>query len=47
MSLMVDDVGGIGGCRCDDQNRNKEIERVAKLGRGQMEVPRSLCQLYV
>ena len=23
--------GGIGGCRCDDRNRNKEIERVAML----------------
>ena len=26
---------GFGGCRCDDENRNKEIERVARLKSGQ------------
>lgn len=28
---MVDGMRRIDGCRCDDQNRNKEIERVARL----------------
>ena len=34
---MVENVSalGFGGCRCDDQNRNKEIERVARPDRGQ------------
>lgn len=27
--------GRFGGCRCDDENRNKEIERVARLDRRQ------------